>query len=120
MKSEGIGFREAHERLALMSHAPAVEVEKPAPAASAADLIWLERATTHYHRRLLETPAAQDYLRSRGITSPEIVTAFRLGYADGTLLQHRERLSRKNLKRGNRSETVPIKNLSESLKPRSK
>src|SRR6266511_485381 len=92
MKSEGIGFREAHERLVLMSHTPAVEVEKgevetPDFVASAADLIWLERATAHYHRRMLETPSAQDYLRSRGITAPEIVSAFRLGYADGTLLQ---------------------------------
>jgi DNA primase catalytic core len=96
MKSEGIGFREAHARLVLMQSQPAAtigegEVEAPgftssAPA-SAAGLIWLERATAHYHRRLLETPAAQDYLRSRGITAPEIVTAFRLGYADGTLLQ---------------------------------
>src|SRR6266542_1644144 len=92
MKSEGIGFREAHERLVLMSHTPAVEVEKgevetPDFVASAADLIWLERATAHYHRRMLETPSAKDYLRSRGITAPEIVSAFRLGYADGTLLQ---------------------------------
>src|SRR6266498_1161229 len=92
MKSEGIGFLEAHERLVLMSHTPAVEVEKgevetPDFVASAADLIWLERATAHYHRRMLETPSAQDYLRSRGITAPEIVSAFRLGYADGTLLQ---------------------------------
>jgi DNA primase catalytic core len=96
MKSEGIGFREAHERLVLMSRAPAVEIERgeaerrveaaSAPS-SAVDLIWLERATAHYHRRLLETPAAQDYLHSRGITAPEIVTAFRIGYADGTLLQ---------------------------------
>jgi DNA primase len=92
MKSEGIGFREAHERLMLMSRAPAVEVERGeaerrVEAAGAADLIWLERATAHYHRRMLETPLAQDYLRSRGITAPEIVTAFRIGYADGTLLQ---------------------------------
>ena len=35
--------------------------------------------------RLLEAPSAQDYLRLRGITAPEIVTAFRLGYAEGTL-----------------------------------
>jgi len=92
MRSEGIGFREAHERLVLMQSQPAVEVEegeseKSVLVASGADLIWLERATAHYHRRLLETPAAQDYLRSRGITAPEIVTAFRLGYADGTLLE---------------------------------
>ncbi len=37
--------------------------------------------------RLLETPAAQDYLRSRGIKAAEFVTSFRVGYADGTLTQ---------------------------------
>lgn len=100
MKSEGIGFREAHERLTLMSVQPAVEVEKgeaeraglttgaPSSApSSVVDLVWLERATAHYHRRMLETPSAQDYLRSRGITAPEFATTFRIGYADGTLLE---------------------------------
>ncbi len=50
---------------------------------SADDLHWLERAVEHYHKRLLETPAAQDYLRSRGITAPEIiasVSAWLLGW----------------------------------------
>jgi DNA primase catalytic core len=95
MKSFRIGFREAHERLVLMQRAPAIEAveegrDNPQSEIGdprSADLIWLERATAHYHRRLVETPAAQDYLRSRGIRAPEIVTAFRLGYADGTLLQ---------------------------------
>src|SRR6266540_2287394 len=63
------------------------EIDRVKQSTDLADLIWLERATAHYHRRMLETPSAQDYLRSRGITAPEIVSAFRLGYADGTLLQ---------------------------------
>lgn len=92
MKSEGLGFREAHERLSLMSAALAAEaleggIEGAGPMASGSDALWLERATAHYHRRLLETPAAQDYLRSRGIVAPEFATSFRIGYADGTLLQ---------------------------------
>jgi DNA primase len=82
MKSEGIGFREAHERLQLMQGAPPVERgDDP----QSVDPIWLERTTAHYHRRLLETPAAQDYLSSRGIIAPEFATTFRVGYADGTL-----------------------------------
>ena len=52
-----------------------------------ADLQWLERAVAHYHRCLLETPAAQDYLKSRGLTAPELVTTFRVGYVDGSLLK---------------------------------
>jgi len=84
MKSEGIGFREAHERLQLMQGTPGVEREDDP---RSVDPIWLERATAHYHRRLVETPAAQDYLSSRGIVAPEFATTFRIGYADGTLLQ---------------------------------
>jgi DNA primase len=45
---------------------------------------WLARAVAHYHAQLLQTPAAQDYLRSRGLTAAEIATSFHLGYADGT------------------------------------
>lgn len=77
MKADGVDFREAHRRLG--GH------EAETMSASVADQQWLERAVEHYHARLLETPAAQDYLRSRGITATEFVTAFRVGYADGTL-----------------------------------
>jgi len=48
---------------------------------------------------LLETPAAQDYLRSRGIVAPEFATTFRIGYADGTLLQVISPEGRQALKR---------------------
>jgi DNA primase len=77
MKADGVDFREAHARLGGGQAEP-----KPI---DATDLQWLERAVDHYHKRLLETPAAQDYLRSRGITAPETITSFRLGYSDGTL-----------------------------------
>lgn len=54
---------------------------------SVTDRKWLERAVTHYHRRLLEIPLAQDLLRAKGVTAPEAVTAFRIGYSDGTLIE---------------------------------
>jgi DNA primase len=79
MKADGVDFREAHARLG--------GGEAQAKPAGADDLHWLERAAEHYHKRLLETLAAQDYLRSRGITAPEIISAFRLGYSDGTLTE---------------------------------
>ena len=77
MKADGVDFREAHQRLG--------GGETEAKPVRADDLQWLERAVEHYHKRLLETPAAQEYLQSRGITAPEIIAAFRLGYSDGTL-----------------------------------
>lgn len=51
------------------------------------ELEWLERAVAYYHQRLLETPAAQDYLRSQVVTAAEAATAFRIGFSDGTLEQ---------------------------------
>jgi DNA primase len=90
MKSEGLSFKQAHLRLSaecrvLSAESEAEQTQHSAP--SIQDSVWLDRAAEHYHRRLLETPAAQDYLRSRGITSPELVTAFRLGWVDGSLLK---------------------------------
>ncbi len=79
MKADSVDFREAHRRLGGS--------EPEAEPSSVDDLEWLERAVEHYHHTLLHTHSAQDYLRSRGITAPEIVTAFRLGYADGTLIE---------------------------------
>ncbi len=79
MKADGVDFREAHARLG--------GGEAEAKPVGADDLHWLERAVEHYHKRLLETPAAQEYLRSRGIAAPEIINAFRLGYSDGTLAE---------------------------------
>ncbi|HSL80251.1 MAG TPA: CHC2 zinc finger domain-containing protein, partial [Pseudolabrys sp.] len=79
MKADRVDFRKAHVRLG--------GGQPEAKAVSADDLHWLERAVEHYHKRLLETRAAQGYLRSRGITAPEIIAAFRLGYSDGTLAE---------------------------------
>src|SRR5712692_2893629 len=81
MKADGVDFREAHQRLIANCGLPNAESE-PRWKLSVADQQWLERAVDHYHARLLETPAAQDYLRSRGLTAPEIATSFHLGYAD--------------------------------------
>src|SRR6266542_4089098 len=94
MKRDRLDFKAAHRLLSALARLAPAEAAKEdggpkteggAPAQN--DLLWLSRVVEHYHRRLLETPAAQDYLRSRGITAPEFVTTFWIGYADGTLLQ---------------------------------
>jgi len=63
------------------------------------ELDWLERATAHYHACLLRTPHAQDYLKSRGLTSPEVATTLRLGFVDGSLLRILSSEGREALKR---------------------
>jgi DNA primase catalytic core len=59
----------------------------PRPAPAISSLAILERVVDLYHRRFLETPASPAYLASRGIADPELYRAFRIGYADGTLLE---------------------------------
>lgn len=80
MKTKGLTFPEAHALLigGIGNHESAVDVY--------ANKKWLELAVAHYHRKFLETPSAQDYLKSRGIKSSEIVMALRIGYVDGSLL----------------------------------
>jgi DNA primase len=90
MKLDQIDFREAHHRLGGNG---IIHSEKNGNNGNgngnneAEDLLWLAHTAEHYHRRLLETPVAQEYLRRRGITAVEIISAFKLGYADGTLLE---------------------------------
>jgi len=100
MKTDGVDFREAHRRLggreAAAFGAGDAETRGRGDAANSSlsthhsslrieDQQWLERAVVHYHARLLQTPAAQDYLRSRGVTAAEIATSFRLGYGPTNL-----------------------------------
>jgi DNA primase catalytic core len=91
MKRDRVDFKAAHWRLAALSllapDGDAKENDGPNTEGGVNDLLWLSRVVEHYHRRLLETPAAQDYLRSRGIAAPDFAITFRIGYADGTLLQ---------------------------------
>jgi DNA primase len=47
----------------------------------------LQLVVAHYHRIFREKPEGQDYLRRRGLTEPEMFTAFQVGYADGSLVK---------------------------------
>jgi DNA primase catalytic core len=100
MKRDRVDFKTAHRLLAASALlAPGQGAKEPEPERGVNDLLWLSRVVEHYHRRLLETPSAQDYLRSRGIVAPEFATTFRIGYADGTLLQVVSPEGREALKR---------------------
>ncbi|RPJ56688.1 MAG: toprim domain-containing protein [Acidobacteria bacterium] len=90
MKLDGLDFRSAHLRLGGRdittpgcngdrSSKSAREGPKPDPA-------WLPTVVEHYHQALLQTPEAVDYLKSRSLGSLELFTTFKIGYADGSLL----------------------------------
>lgn len=49
--------------------------------------ITLNDITDHYHKRLLESKTALNYLKQRGLTKAELYSRFKIGFADGSLSQ---------------------------------
>jgi DNA primase/DNA-binding transcriptional ArsR family regulator len=47
----------------------------------------LSRVVDHYHRTFCERKDAQEYLAKRGLTDTDVLKAFKVGYADGSLLK---------------------------------
>jgi DNA primase len=93
MKHDGVSFR--HAVLLLREQDPHLFGGKAVAKATvpklavpvafdADDQKLFEQVLGYYRERLKETPAALDYLKSRGITA-EAVEAFGLGFADRTL-----------------------------------
>jgi DNA primase catalytic core len=106
MKSEGISFRHAVERLregvSSLSTGEGVRrstvTKLPAPVSTEADdRALLRQVIDYYHDTLKQSPEALIYLQSRGLTHPELIERFRLGFANRTLGL---RLPEKNRKTG--------------------
>ena len=58
----------------------------PAPIAfDADDQALLNQTVDYYHQTLLASPEALAYLAARGLNHPELITRFKLGYANRTL-----------------------------------
>lgn len=97
MRFEGVSFRRAVEMLrAEIGEAPSVEsvpvlaaAEASAPSepllAAGDDAALLGRVIDYYHATLKAAPEALAYLAARGLDHPEVIDAFRLGYANRTL-----------------------------------
>jgi DNA primase catalytic core len=95
MKAQGVSFRHAvellradHPSLAQASGPVRIStVRKLAPpiARDAGDAEALLQVVEFYHRTLLEASDAQTYLVKRGLESSEMISRFRLGFANRTL-----------------------------------
>ena len=95
MKAEGISFRHATELLraehpALLASSPVVKVgtvrKLPPPIErDANDAAVLEQIVSFYHDTLTQSPEAMKYREQRGLTHPEMIGHFRLGFANRTL-----------------------------------
>jgi DNA primase len=93
MRAEGVSFRHAVELLtsgewkAGNTAVKISTVRKLAPPieAQAEDREVLRQVVDFYHEALKESPEALRYLESRGLTHPEMIEHFKLGYANRTL-----------------------------------
>ena len=98
MRTQGVSFRHAVEVLRggmapVITPGPGCPVAKrsvsrrlPSPLdISAEDQAVLSQVLDYYHATLLESPEALRYLARRKIDDPEVITRFRLGYANRTL-----------------------------------
>jgi DNA primase catalytic core len=119
MRWEGVSFRRAVELLRKdLGIAPSLEpagrasqgqdgiacVPDARPAEEVAndvdDQALLRQVIDYYHATLKQSPDAQAYLAKRGLTHPELVEHFQLGYANRTLgyqLPERQRVARERL-----------------------
>jgi DNA primase catalytic core len=94
MKSEKVKFRHAVEVLQSdfvqaggAPHAALAKARKYEPVVEreADDQKMLNDVTAYYHETLKKSPEALRYLESRGLTNPEMVETFRLGFSNRTL-----------------------------------
>ena len=95
MKRQGVSFRHAVELLkadpslaaqGTAPHKPSTVRKLPAPVSLAADeQTLLDETLDYYHQTLKASPEALAYLEARGLTHPELVDRFKLGYANRTL-----------------------------------
>jgi DNA primase catalytic core len=96
MRANGVSFRHAVELLRAdhlpLAAAPMQPVKKstvpklpPPVAREADDRLLLTQVVGYYTETLKQSPEALKYLASRGLTSPELIDRFRLGFANRTL-----------------------------------
>ena len=95
MRTQNISFRQAVELLRDQLVSPATSSQIPTPVATkvsclldgqAEKAVLLNQAITYYHNTLLESEAGLSYLTSRGLRNSELLTKFKLGFVDKSLL----------------------------------
>ncbi len=58
--------------------------------------INLSKITEYYHKRLYKNTKALEYLKTRGLENPELISKFQIGFSDGTI---NEKLSEKQIEK---------------------
>ena len=108
MRTRGVSFRHAVELLKADHPSLAALIERPVKKGTTAkldppvridsgDQEVLRQVVAYYHETLKQSPEALRYLESRGLTHPEMIDHFQIGFANRTLGY---RLPEKNRKAG--------------------
>jgi DNA primase len=104
MRRDRVSFRHAVEVLRGGAESAGAELRPrsrpvlaPLIETDAEDRALLVRVVDYYHEALKRSPEALAYLEKRGLTHPDLIERFRLGFADRTLGYH---LPKKALKAG--------------------
>ncbi len=84
VRLKGIPFREAMTELGAVPREESIQ-EKASKDIHLPVSDLLDTVTFHYHESLLSSKEARSYLESRKLWSPDLLKAFRVGYADGSL-----------------------------------
>lgn len=98
MKADRLTFKQALAKLGGNGESK-LRPTKSAPSNGNGDLALLARVVDFYARTLQASPAAQKYLASRGLANTELWAAYRIGYADGSLLAKTKGALREGLQR---------------------
>ena len=92
MHAENVGFRHAVELLrdGATGGRPSGRSAKPRKLDSVVPLSGDDHETLagvvdYYHSRLKQSPSALEYLQGRGLTDPEMIERFKIGFVDRTL-----------------------------------
>jgi DNA primase catalytic core len=89
-KMDGVSFLEALKRLGYEE--PRRALGRGKAGAQSREVAVLNRrellaqVVAHYRRVFRESTAGQEYLRRRGLSDPDMLAAFQVGYVDGSLL----------------------------------
>jgi len=95
-KYEGLSFTHAVELIRSRSHSELYKASPPLKSSRARRLRspvkldsghyeLLHECVDFYHKTLLESPAALDYLKKRGLDCPDLIKTFKVGFANRTL-----------------------------------
>ncbi len=87
-KRAGLNLAEVMKERRRSTRSPSTKKTKASsPKSTTVSPDVLSCVVEHYHKTLCERQDAQTYLKTRGLTEPQLILDYKIGYADGSLLK---------------------------------